>query len=88
MSVKLLTKHYLEFLSLKGGCTGSSESIHFKMPHCWNSHALAHLKAVKGYTKISGKSAVTNIGVELHLLFTVYIDNLAACYMTMFFAHL
>ena len=25
MSVKLLTEHNLEFLSLKGGCTGSSE---------------------------------------------------------------
>ena len=26
MSVKLLTEHHLEFLSLKGGSTGSSES--------------------------------------------------------------
>ena len=26
MSVKLLTDHHLEFLSLKGGSTGSSES--------------------------------------------------------------
>ena len=26
MNVKLLTKHHLEFLSLKGGCTGSSGS--------------------------------------------------------------
>ena len=26
MSVKLLTEHNLEFLSLKGSCTGSSES--------------------------------------------------------------
>ena len=35
MSVKLLTEHHLEFLSLKGGCTGSSESTLVKMPHCW-----------------------------------------------------
>ena len=28
MIVKLLTEHHLEFLSLKGGCTGSSESTH------------------------------------------------------------
>ena len=28
MSVKLLTEHRLEFLNLKGGCTGSSESTH------------------------------------------------------------
>ena len=27
-------EHNLEFLSLIGGYTGSSESIHFKMPHC------------------------------------------------------
>ena len=26
MTVKLLTEHHLEFLSLKGGCTGSAES--------------------------------------------------------------
>ena len=42
MIVKLLTEHHLEFLSLKGGCIGSSESTHAKMPHCWKSHALAH----------------------------------------------
>ena len=28
LSVKLLTEHYLEFLSLKGGCTGSSVSVY------------------------------------------------------------
>ena len=42
MIVKLLTEHHLEFLSLKGGCTGSPESTLVKMPHCWKSHALAH----------------------------------------------
>ena len=35
MSFKLLTEHNLEFLSLKGGCTGSSESTLFKIPHCY-----------------------------------------------------
>ena len=43
MSVRLLTEHNLEFLSLKGGCTGSSESTLVKMPHCWKSHVTAHL---------------------------------------------
>ena len=37
MSVKLLTEHHLEFLSVRGGCTGSSESIYVKIPHCWKS---------------------------------------------------
>ena len=41
MIVKLLAAHHLEFLSLKGGCRGLSESTHVKMPHCWKSHALA-----------------------------------------------
>ena len=45
MSVKLLTEHHLEFLSLNGDCVGSSESIHVKMPHCWKSHVAAQLYA-------------------------------------------
>ena len=43
MSVKLLTEHYLVFISLKGGCTGSSESTFVEMPQCWKSHVTAHL---------------------------------------------
>ena len=43
MTVKLLTKHHLEFLSLEVDCTGSSESIHVKMPHCWQSLVAAYL---------------------------------------------
>ena len=37
MRVMLLTEHHLEFLSLKGGCTGSSGSTLVKMTHCWKS---------------------------------------------------
>ena len=47
MSVKLLTKNHLEFLSFKGGCTGSSESTLVKMPHCWKSHVAAHISIAK-----------------------------------------
>ena len=43
MIVKLLTEHHLELLSLKGGCTGSSESTLVKMPHCWKTHAIAQI---------------------------------------------
>ena len=42
MNIKLLTEHHLVFLSLKGGCTYSSESSHVKMPHCSKSHVTAH----------------------------------------------
>ena len=41
MTVKLLIEHQLEFLSLKEGCIGSSESIPVKMPHCWKSRVTA-----------------------------------------------
>ena len=40
---KLLIEHHLGFLSLKGGCVGSSESTLVKMPHFWKSHVAAHL---------------------------------------------
>ena len=43
MIVKLLTELNLEFLSLTGGCRGSSESTHVKMQYCWKSRALAQI---------------------------------------------
>ena len=43
MNVKLLTEYHLEFLTLKEGCTGLSESTLVKMPHCWKSHVVAQL---------------------------------------------
>ena len=42
----LLTEHHLEFLSLKRGCTGSSESTLVKMTHCWKSHVAAQIKVL------------------------------------------
>ena len=42
-SVKLLTKHHLEFLRFKGGCNGSSESTRVKIQHGWKSHVKVHL---------------------------------------------
>ena len=43
MNVKLLTEHNVEFLGLKGGCTGSSKSTNVKMTHCWKSHVAAYI---------------------------------------------
>ena len=42
MIVKLLTEHHLEFLSLKEGSRGSSESTLVKISNFWKSHAAAH----------------------------------------------
>ena len=47
MTVKLLTEHHLEFLSLKGGCKGSSESTLVKMLHCWKSHVIAQMLVIR-----------------------------------------
>ena len=52
MIVKLLTEYHLEFLRLKRGCRGSSESTLVKMSNCWKSHVLAHIYFV--CTKING----------------------------------
>ena len=41
MIVKLQTEHHLEFLSLKGGYKGSSESTLVKVSNYWKSHAAA-----------------------------------------------
>ena len=43
MRVKLLTEHHLEFLSIKGGCTGLSEFTLVKMSYCWKAHVAAQM---------------------------------------------
>ena len=60
MTVKLLTEHHLEILSFKGGCRGSYESTHIKMPHCTRLKLLIRSILLKGmsnsmqvYLKIS-----------------------------------
>ena len=43
LTLRLLTEQHLEFLCLKGGFTGSSESTLVKMPLCWKSHVMAQM---------------------------------------------
>ena len=42
MSVKLLTEHHLEFLTLKRGCRGSSESATLLEISCHGSNMLQY----------------------------------------------
>ena len=51
MNIKLPTEHHLEFLSVKGGYTGSSASTHVKIPHCWKSHVVAQLLSCNAYSR-------------------------------------
>ena len=54
MSVKILTEHRLEFVSLKGGCTSSSESTLVKM-HCAAAQFMMYWLRYAGYIHISKK---------------------------------
>ena len=55
MIVKLLTEHHLEYLSLKGGCTGSYESTLGKMPHCWKSRVKAQVMATSCFLETTSR---------------------------------
>ena len=71
MIVKLLTDHHLEFLSLKGGYTCSSESAHVKMPHCWKSHATAQMHF--GSDRICAKTPLNALADVSNGSWCVYI---------------
>ena len=43
MTFRLPVEHTLGFLSLKEGCTGSSESTQVEIPLCWKSHYMAYI---------------------------------------------
>ena len=68
----LLTEQQLEFISLNGGCTGSSESIHVKMSHCWKSHVVAHIDTQqrKTQTKLltASDTRYASMGVLMKLM--------------------
>ena len=77
MIVKLLTEHHLEFLRVKGGCRGSSESTHVKMSNCWKSHAAAHMQIQLHQHPsniINGHNKPLTIRVLLYLGADFYVD--------------
>ena len=63
MSVKLLIELNLVFLSLTGGCTGSSESTLVKMAHCWKSHVMVQIFLNTGPRMQSVTCQATDPGV-------------------------
>ena len=46
MTLRLLIEHHLEFLSLKGGYTGSSDNTPVKMPQCWIYHVMTQISCL------------------------------------------
>ena len=63
MNIKLMTEHHLEFLSLTGGCTGSSESTLVKMLHCLKSRAMAHVYYIRHFEDIG--AAVVYVCIDV-----------------------
>ena len=75
MIVKLLTEHHLEFLSLTGGCRGSSESTLVKMSNCWKFHAAAQIS----FFSVSSIGFAVYLGLPFlsflkFILWVVFID--------------
>ena len=72
MTVKLQTEHHLGFLSLKRGCTGSTESTLVKMSNCWKSHDMAHMSVL--HARLRNKFSGLNSD-----LFSNHIRNNPLC---------
>ena len=92
MNIKLLTEQYLEFLSLKGGCTGSSESIHVKMPHCWKSPVTVQMdntififSICMGYLLFQYQGSHKNSKTQFHDFSTMFHDQ--QCNFNDYFMH-
>ena len=83
MIVKLLTEHHLDFLSLKGGCRGSSEPTIVKMSNCWKSYVTAHI--INGPPELYGKFHLISIKWRLkeltpiRILFTTQYEHSKTC---------
>ena len=67
MNVELMTRHHLEFLSLKGGWRGSSESTHVKMPHYWKSYAMAQMQFAIFFSISEKNFEIFTVGVGLNI---------------------
>ena len=76
LSVKLLTEHLLEVLSLKGGCTGSSESTLVKMSNCWKLHAMAQISSI-----IFIENLVNNIKFVVYCSQDWYFNVTSVCWV-------
>ena len=66
MSVKLLTERHLEFLSLKGGCTGSPESTMSKC-HIIGNHISLLKNKCHNHRQTHKETEKTNTTAKIQL---------------------
>ena len=79
MTDKLLTEQHLEFLSLKGGCTVSSESTLVKMPHWRKSHSAVHIVCLAILTILcqieDNANLINNLKTKIYLKSRILVQN-------------
>ena len=77
MIVKLLTEHHLEFLSLTGGCGGSSESTLVKTSNCWKSQSTAHISffQISGIVQFNKDVLNTSVRTGAMLLKVLFVSD-------------
>ena len=63
--IRIGAESILEFLCLKGGCTGSSKSTHVKMPHCWKSPVMGSVGRTLDWGSGGADSSLTAGGVTV-----------------------
>ena len=81
--IMLLTEHHLEFLSLKGGCTGSSEFTLAKMTHCWKSYVAAQIKILMVSNRNFRLKSPSALKIACRIILFPYTqsnDNILKCF--------
>ena len=66
MAVKLLTEYHLEFLSLKGGCTGSTDSTHVKCRIVGNHMSRLKCHVMLHYTRLLKPNVLNPVTCTYH----------------------
>ena len=69
---KLLTEQHLEFVSLKGGCTGSAQSIHVKV-HIVGNH-MSLLKYTEQLYKTCYFGPLDKSGLRISTKYMLYVS--------------
>ena len=72
MIVKLLTEHQMEFLSLKGGCTGSSESNLSKCQIVGNHMPWLKCKIIFEFLQVGIQQKINVTKFSMHNLICIF----------------
>ena len=74
MIVKLLTKHHLEFLSLKGGCKAHL-SLHMSKCHIVRNQLLKSIQSTSPFSNMTCRCFLHYVSLFLNVLFSGYTES-------------